>query len=131
MGAESLQKSDEGFECDGGEHEGNAEPERIDGEQSRAAPYRLFRGRDGENGCEDRTDTGRPAERKSKAHHISAPEAERLFDVDALFAIEKGEPKKAQEMEPHENDRDAGKKRQRPNGPARPARRLTALRQAA
>ncbi len=61
-----------GPDGDGGEHERNAEAERIDREQAHAGAEARLVGGKRQNGRQDRADAGRPAESEREAHDVGA-----------------------------------------------------------
>ena len=78
MAAEALQKADERPDRHGRQHEGNAEPERVDEQQAHARAEAALVGRQRQHGRQHRADAGRPAEREGKPHHEGARQARAL-----------------------------------------------------
>ena len=75
MAAEAAERLDEMLGEAGDDQEGNAEAERIDGEEAGAARHRIGRAGDREDCRQHRPDAGRPAEGEGEPEHIGAGKA--------------------------------------------------------
>ena len=110
--AHALQEREKGVHGKRREEEGDAEAGRVDGKQRRAAPDAGLGAGDGEDRGEDRADAGRPAEGEGEPHHIGAPDVDGFRRAEPRLAIEEADPEQAHEVQAHDDDRDAGKRRE-------------------
>ena len=108
MGAEAREERGERLDRERRDDERHAEAERIDREHAGALGHRRLGRRNGEDRGEDRPDARRPAEREGKPHQISAPQADRLGDIEALLAHQPGDRRQPEKMQTHDDDGDAG-----------------------
>ena len=69
---------------------------------------RVLRSGDRQDGAENRPDARRPAERERQAHHIGAPQADRLRHRQPALLHQERDRRDAEEMQPHDDDDDAG-----------------------
>ncbi len=104
MTAEAPHEIDEPPGEQAGNDERHAEAQRIDRQEKRPLPDRLFRAGDEKDRAEDGTDTRSPADREGKAEQIGAHRARAVVDVDAERALEERYLEEAEKMEPHDDD---------------------------
>ena len=105
---EAREKCRERLDGEGGDHERNAEAERIDRQQAGALGDRLLGRRHRQNGGEDRPDAGRPAEGKGQADHVGAPQPHGLGHLQPLLPVQQRDRRDAEEVQAHDDDDDAG-----------------------
>ena len=104
MDPEAADEAEEGLDRQCCRDEGHAEAGGIDRQQAGALENRVLGPGHGKDGSEDRADAGGPAEGEGEAHDIGAPEADGLFHLDALLAIEDGEAEHPEEVQAHGDD---------------------------
>ena len=92
--------------------ERHTKPERIDGEQACALGHGGFRRRNCQDRGQDRPDARRPADRKGQAHHIGAPQSHRFLHLDPRLPVQEADRGKPEEVQPHDDDGDAGDDRE-------------------
>src|SRR4029079_558487 len=112
--AEARQKGCERFDRKGRDHEWNSKAERIDREQ--ACPFRhgLLGRRDCQNRREDWSNARRPSKGESEPDHIGAPESNRLGNIDTFLPLQKRDRGHTKEMQPHNDNGNAGDDCERP-----------------
>jgi len=64
--------------------------------------------------AEDRTDARRPAKRKGQPHDVCAPQPDRLCELNPFLSVEERNRREAEEVQSHDDDRNAGNGRERP-----------------
>jgi hypothetical protein len=103
--AEVFVKGHELPDAKGGEQERNGETRGIDGEEKDATADFVAGSGNGENGCENGTDTGSPPKGKRETEQKAAPDAG-LFDVAAKMNIAIKPASKRRSQKPDERQRE-------------------------
>ncbi len=109
MAAEALHEGEERLHRNGGEDEGNAQPQRIDEQQLYARDQARLVGGERQYRRQHRPDARRPAEGESEADDVGADEADAVVVgvVIARLAIEKRDAIDADEMQAEQDDDEA------------------------